>query len=77
MLYCHVKEGDTVLVAIGKYSKTISKVSEVIRITKKNSDEFKLVLESLPKKTLKKRGSNSTVEKNILIHASNVTKLDV
>lgn len=77
MLYCHVKKGDRILVTTGKYAKTISKVAEVIRVATKNSINFKVALESLPKKTLKKRGSNSTVEKNILIHSSNVTKLDI
>ena len=75
-LFCHVKKGDKVLINSGKFSGTISIVSEVVRSKCKIKGEFfRVALADLPKKTIKQKKTGVMKQVQTLVHSSNLELL--
>lgn len=74
--FCHVKKNDQVIVLTGDFKKKVGVVTSVI---KRNDikNRFFVTLDSLPKKSLKKKKSSSFIEKDVLLDSSNVRLLQV
>jgi ribosomal protein L24 len=76
-LFCHVKEGDKVLINTGEFSGTISVISKVIRMKcKKRGDFFKVLVKDLPMKTVRNKKTGATKQVQRLIHSSNIELLE-
>lgn len=74
VVFCHVKEGDRVMVSAGKFKKVIGSVTTVRRLS---SNRFAIAIDSIPKMNKKKKRSEEYIQKEIFIDSSNVLLLQV
>ncbi len=76
-IFCHVKKGDKVLINSGQFSGTISTVSSVLRVKlKKDLVFFKVILNDLPKRTVKNKKTGTVKQVHRMIHSSNLDLLE-
>ncbi len=71
-VFCHVKKGDKVIINSGKFKKTIGNITVVSRVSE---NRFVVAIDSIPKTSRKKKGSEDVVQKDVFIDSSNVLLL--
>ena len=76
MKFCHVKKNDKVIVLTGDFKRKVGVVTSIIK-HKDIGNRFFVTLDSLPKKSLKKKKSSSFIERDVLLDSSNVRLLQV
>ena len=74
--FCHVKKNDRVIVLTGDFKRKVGIITSIIK-HKDVNNRFFVTLDSLPKKSLKKKKSSDFVERDVLIDSSNVRLLQV
>lgn len=77
ILFCHVKEGDKILVNNGEFAGTVSIISKVVRFKcKRRGEFFKVMIQDSPKKTVRNKRTGLTKQVQKLIHSSNIELLE-